>query len=351
MDKDDTKIGNIRMNSSRRATKKKLLFVAANTLGQSVVNFHAEADKINEIGLYKVIRCYNADRNKILHDFMKCQPHLVHFCGHCTEDGLQFINPDNSEEKDSVDISNFLTLNSDKGIECIFFNCCDSNTFAKKASYSIQFAIGADGEIDEIYSKNMAARFYQTLSLGQDIGKAFLLARSLHQEMNYVAYRNGESIENSIQDDIKGGNFATFIENLKETNIPSKDAEKKLKNAIDVTKKLINTIETGNKKAFNAILPCLHDSIILLAELNCKDQYPDCKAIVNNIKLLNSFIQNQLSIVTIDIIHKDIFESYSRNKWNNMIFINISPEELTDIYLEYIQCAVKVIQFIVESFD
>jgi len=126
---------------------------------------------------------------KTLEDFQRAmlevRPSIVHFSGYATqEDKLVF--QDHTGEVINIEPSSLcklFTQFSDK-LELVILNACYSKLQAESIVSEIKYVVGIEGGVDKVLSMDFVNGFYQALSYGTSIKKAFALAINLLELKN-----------------------------------------------------------------------------------------------------------------------------------------------------------------------
>lgn len=138
---------------------------------------------------------------KTIEDFQKAmlevRPRIVHFSGYATkEDKLTFS--DSYGEIINVkpaSLTKLFTQFSDK-LEIVFLNSCYSKPQADSISNEIKYVIGINGGVEKKISIDFVKAFYQAISYGTSIKKAYNLAINLLELKNLKYAENIVLLEN-----------------------------------------------------------------------------------------------------------------------------------------------------------
>ncbi len=104
---------------------------------------------------------------------LKHKPHIVHFCGHGTGQGLVLQDDTQREKLVSKDaLSNLFELCS-QWVNCVLLNTCYSEEQANAIVQHIDYVIGMKHEIGDDAAINFTKGFYQALGYGHSIEQSY----------------------------------------------------------------------------------------------------------------------------------------------------------------------------------
>lgn len=165
---------------------KKILILASNPKGTSVLNLDREIRDIRE-GLRRSqnrdqfdIETRGAVRSEDLRRAMlEVKPQIVHFCGHGTGDqGLVLEDDDGNEHLASTEaLSDLFRIFSDQ-VECVLLNACYSEVQANAIVEHINYVIGMNQEVRDDAAITFTVGFYDALGAGESIERAFDIGRN-----------------------------------------------------------------------------------------------------------------------------------------------------------------------------
>lgn len=143
---------------------------------------------------------------KTLEDFQRAmlefRPRIVHFSGYATNEN-KLIFQDMSGEQIDIEPESLRTLFalfSDK-LEIVLLNSCYSEVQADSISKEIEYVIGVKGNVEKKLSIDFINGFYQAISFGTSIRKAFALAINLLEMKNLKYAKNIVMLEKKILGD------------------------------------------------------------------------------------------------------------------------------------------------------
>ncbi len=174
---------------------KVLLILATNPIIQNSLQFDKEIKEIEDIFDKKRIPCslkvvheLAVDWRSLQKTFAKYKPFILHFIGHGSESGITLHSVhDEFDIGYTDDLLRLVGVFSEK-TKCIFFNSCNSYVTAQIISQKIDYAIGIEGEINDMLAIEFALAFYDAISVGNEIESSF--------EFAMVTYLRYESIYN-----------------------------------------------------------------------------------------------------------------------------------------------------------
>jgi hypothetical protein len=165
--------------------KKRILILAANPKATPKLRLDEEVREIKEglqrskyrdrFEIHSVWAVRGEDIRRALLDY---QPHIVHFSGHGTKDGLML--------EDEMGLAVTATKEALSGlfeifsvtVECVILSACYSGPQADAISKHIDYVIGMKKEVDDRVAIKFAVGFYDALGGGCSVGDAFKLGRN-----------------------------------------------------------------------------------------------------------------------------------------------------------------------------
>lgn len=166
--------------------KIKVLFMASNPRDQHQLSLDTEARSIEE----HIAKARHRDSiifeskwavrpGDILHYMNTCEPTIVHFSGHGSDnDELVLMN--NNDETKLVSLEAIVQAMSvaNENLRLVFFNTCSSYNQAAYVTEHIECAIGMTQSILDDAAQKFSAQFYSSISFGHSVQKSFNQARA-----------------------------------------------------------------------------------------------------------------------------------------------------------------------------
>lgn len=163
-----------------------ILVLAANPTATDSLSLDREAeiiaDRIRSAGAKREIRVvarFATRPDQLSTLLLQCNPIIVHFAGHGTQNG-DFVFENERREEAIVTAEELGRLiGSLKGrVECVMLNSCWSAERADQFVKAVPCVVGMSTQIDDESALNFAAGFYEALSFGRDYATAVQLGRS-----------------------------------------------------------------------------------------------------------------------------------------------------------------------------
>lgn len=127
---------------------------------------------------FRVISVSNLQSADIQAVILKNSPEIIHFSGHASADEIFFEDVEGISKGVSKNaLVNFLKILPRKPT-LIFFNACQTAEILKSLVRFIDFVVVTRQEVDDEVAVTFAAKFYESLSLGQTVKTAFELAKN-----------------------------------------------------------------------------------------------------------------------------------------------------------------------------
>ena len=169
--------------SDNNTPLKSILFLSANPKGTQNLRLHEEEEQIKErlrlAGYGKVpIHSRGATRpTDISQAMLDFSPQILHFSGHgFGEDGLVFEDKTGQEKLVSSEaLANLFKLFSERGVECVLLNACDTKSQARAIVQHIPYVIGMNSVIGDRAAIEFAVGFYTAIGAGENIEFAYKL--------------------------------------------------------------------------------------------------------------------------------------------------------------------------------
>lgn len=163
-----------------------VLFLASNPRDQEPLGLDIEVRSIDE----QISKARHRDSVKlesrwavrpgdILHHLNTCEPTIVHFSGHGSdEDELVLMN--NNDETKLVSLEAIVQAMSvaNDSLRLVFFNTCSSFNQASLVTQHIECAIGMTQSITDEAAQYFSAQFYSSISFGHSVQKSFDQAKA-----------------------------------------------------------------------------------------------------------------------------------------------------------------------------
>lgn len=169
-----------------RQDKIKVLFLAANPTGTTLLQLGGELRKIKEKiraaeyrDALEIIPWFAVRADDLLQALLEHKPHIVHFSGHGSETGEILVADDNGHAQPISQAALthlFKTLHDN--IRVVLLNACFSSTQAEAITRTIDCAIGMNKEIGDIAATVFAASFYRAIGFGKSVQDAFELGKT-----------------------------------------------------------------------------------------------------------------------------------------------------------------------------
>jgi hypothetical protein len=166
--------------------KKKILFIAANPNAplESQINWMTEYKLMDSIlnkgrlqNQVELKPNFDTTPEEFLDYVQGNNIWLLHFCGHGNKNGKMILQ-DINDDAFAVRNRDFLEIIRDvAGLQCIFFNACNSHILAEETQEIIDYSIGFDGIIHNEDAIEFVKNFYESLSKVETIPMAFRLAK------------------------------------------------------------------------------------------------------------------------------------------------------------------------------
>jgi HEAT repeat protein len=183
---EDSKIDQVALKrKNKKQKKKKILFLSANQVGVRHLKLDEEYREIEAAlrgskkrRLFQLIPKLAVRYTDFRQALLDHEPHIVHFSGHGTEDGLMVLD----------EIGTFPTLMPAKAVselfklcsgyvQCVILSACYSESQAEAIVKYIPYVIGMKKEIKVTSATVFTAGFYDALGAGRSIEDAFQFGR------------------------------------------------------------------------------------------------------------------------------------------------------------------------------
>ena len=163
-----------------------VLFLAANPLDQQQLRLDEEVRAIGEMirksehrDVVRLESRWAVRPLDVLQAINECQPRIVHFSGHGSNQG-EIVFQDNTGQAKLVSKEAIVqTMAAASGdIQLVFFNTCYSRGQAEAVVQHVAAAIGMNTSIGDEAARVFAAQFYSAIGFGLSIGRAFKQAKA-----------------------------------------------------------------------------------------------------------------------------------------------------------------------------
>ncbi len=167
-------------NNRKQSIMTKILILAANPQNTDRLRLDEEIREIEQ-GLQRaklreqfewksVLAVRPDDLRRALLDF---HPHIVHFSGHGSEQGIKLENPQGRAQTVNTEaLAGLFKLFSDE-IECVVLNACYTEIQAQAIAQHIAYVAGMQGSINSHAALKFAIGFYDALGAGENVERAF----------------------------------------------------------------------------------------------------------------------------------------------------------------------------------
>lgn len=163
-----------------------VLFLASNPRDQGQLGLDIEVRSIDE----QISKARHRDSVKlesrwavrpgdILHHLNTCEPTIVHFSGHGSDDD-ELVLMNNNDETKLVSLEAIVQAMSvaNDNLRLVFFNTCSSFNQASSVTQHIECAIGMTQSITDEAAQYFSAQFYSSISFGHSVQKSFDQAKA-----------------------------------------------------------------------------------------------------------------------------------------------------------------------------
>lgn len=131
---------------------------------------------------------------------LETRPRIVHFSGYSTKENELVYTDEKGEIRpiNSEALCSLFNIFSDT-VDLVFLNACYSENQAKSISTVVKYVIGIEGAISDEIGLSFVNSFYQAISYGTSIQKAFKLGRNLLQLQGQEAFDRIKLLENNLK--------------------------------------------------------------------------------------------------------------------------------------------------------
>ncbi len=163
-----------------------VLFLAANPLDQVQLRLDEEVRAVAEM----IRKSQHRDSVRlesrwavrpldVLQAINECQPRIVHFSGHGSEQDQIVFQDDSGRTKLVSKEAIVQTMSAASGdIRLVFFNTCYSRGQAEAVVQHVPAAIGMNTSIGDEAARVFSAQFYSAIGFGLSVGRAFQQAKA-----------------------------------------------------------------------------------------------------------------------------------------------------------------------------
>lgn len=162
----------------------KILFLASNPKDTDTLDLDKEIQGIQEVlseakfkDKFDIKQQWATRTDDLQKLLLRYEPHIVHFCGHGSEDTHQMIleNENGMSHPVSRQALEQLFALLKRNIRCVVLNACQSHEQAQAIANHIDCVVGMSKEIGDEAAIKFAAAFYTALGEGENIQTAFNL--------------------------------------------------------------------------------------------------------------------------------------------------------------------------------
>ena len=178
----------------------RILIVAANPKDTLKVNLEDELRRLRkkmsdnvQIGNAEVMVTWAANALALQNDVRENQPHIVHFAGHGSHEGIWLEDDEgNSQLLSKDDLSSILSA-SDQ-LRLVVLNACATAPQTEALRRSVKYVVGTRTPIEDSVALSFTSQFYHGLAVGDRIREAFCHAQKKlggsHQERYQLFVRD-----------------------------------------------------------------------------------------------------------------------------------------------------------------
>lgn len=163
-----------------------VLFMASNPLDQAALRLDEEVRSIAEMirksahrDAVRLESRWAVRPLDVLQAINECQPRIVHFSGHGSDQDEIVFQDNNGETKLVSKAAIVSTMAAGSGdIQLVFFNTCYSRDQAEAVVEHVPAAIGMNTSIGDDAARVFSAAFYSAIGFGLSVGVAFRQAKA-----------------------------------------------------------------------------------------------------------------------------------------------------------------------------
>jgi len=163
--------------------QKKVLVLVSNPKGTANLELLPEIKKLKESfrrsrlqDRFEVFWEVMTEQSDLRRYILETRPHIVHFCGHGTEQGLVLGDRTTTVATNEL-IADLLKAFADR-IECVVLNACDSEPLADHLVQHLNYVVGMNQEVRDDAAISFAEGFYDALGAGESYEKAFEIGKT-----------------------------------------------------------------------------------------------------------------------------------------------------------------------------
>lgn len=114
----------------------------------------------------------------LTHQIRTFKPNILHYAGHAT--GSTLLLEDSTRQKEELTAAQLAAIIQilGTGVRCLVLNACYTAAQATELGKYVPFFVGMQTEISTSQATRFSAHFYPELAAGDELGKAFFLAKS-----------------------------------------------------------------------------------------------------------------------------------------------------------------------------
>ncbi|PZO48735.1 MAG: hypothetical protein DCF15_17640 [Phormidesmis priestleyi] len=125
---------------------------------------------------------------------MDVSPHIIHFCGHGTTEGLVLEDDTGIARVVSNDVlTDFLQIFADR-IECVLLNACYTESLAEQLSQHLNYVIGMNQAVYDDAAIAFSEGFYDAIGAGESYERAFTVGKNAVMEKVTASERSRRKI-------------------------------------------------------------------------------------------------------------------------------------------------------------
>ena len=168
---------------------KKILILVSNPKGTSNLNLLPEIRDLQEAlqrslhreGFSAEWRIAKTEKD-LRRYIMDIRPHILHFCGHGTAQGLVLEDATGTAKVVANDVlTDLLQIFSDR-IECVLLNACYTESLAEQLSQHLNYTIGMNQAVTDDAAIAFSEGFYDAVGAGESYEWAFSVGKNAVME-------------------------------------------------------------------------------------------------------------------------------------------------------------------------
>lgn len=162
-----------------------VLFLAANPVASSHLRLDEEVRSITEMirkaeyrDSVKLVSRWAVRPLDLLQAINEDKPHVIHFSGHGSEEGLLFQDDGGGSKIVATEAMVQVLASASSDLRLVVFNSCESSAQASAVVEHVEAAVGMNQSIRDDAARVFAAQFYSAIGFGLSIEVAFAQAKS-----------------------------------------------------------------------------------------------------------------------------------------------------------------------------